>query len=42
VGISAVVLAHDLFDGFRSLVSVVEGDGADVVVKDVSLDDTME
>jgi hypothetical protein len=34
--------AHDRFDGFGCLVSVVEGDGADVVVKDVGFNDTME
>lgn len=40
-GIVAVVLAHDLANGIGGLVGVVEGDGADVVVQDVSLSDTV-
>jgi hypothetical protein len=36
------VLAHDRLDSLGSLVGVVEGDAADVVVEDVSLDDTVE
>lgn len=36
------MLAHDWFDGFRGLGGVVEGDGADVVVENVSLDDFVE
>jgi hypothetical protein len=40
--IGAVVLAHDLLDGLGSLVGVVEGDGRDVVVENVGLDDAVE
>lgn len=36
------MLAHDRLDSLGSLVGVVEGDAADVVVEDVSLDDTVE
>jgi hypothetical protein len=36
------VLAHDRLDGLGSLVGVIEGDVADVVVKNVSLDDAVE
>lgn len=42
LGVSAVVLAHDGLDGLGGLISVVEGDAADVVVKDVGLDDAVE
>lgn len=34
--------AHDWLDGLGSFVSVVEGDGADVVVQNVGLDDAVE
>lgn len=34
--------AHDWLDGLGGLVGMVEGDGADVVVEDVSFNDTME
>lgn len=40
--IGAVVAAHDGLDGFGGEVGVVEGDGADVVVEHVSLDDAVE
>jgi hypothetical protein len=40
--VSAVVLAHDGLDGLGGLVGVVEGDGGDVVVQDVGLDDAVE
>lgn len=40
--VGAVVLAHDGLDGLGGLVGVVEGDGGDVVVEDVGLDDTVE
>lgn len=40
--IGAVVLAHDRLDGLGGLVRVVEGDAADVVVEDMSLDDAVE
>jgi len=36
------VLAHDWLDGFGGLVGVVKGDGADVVVENVSFNDTVE
>ena len=42
IDVGAVVLAHDRFDGLGSLVGVVEGDGADVVVEDVGLDDAVQ
>lgn len=42
LGVGPVVLAHDGADGVRCLVSVVEGNGADVVVQDVRLDDAVE
>lgn len=42
LSVGAIVAAHDGLDGLRSLVGVVEGDGADVVVKDVRLDDTVQ
>lgn len=34
--------AHDRLDGLAGLVGVVEGNQADVVVQNVSLDDTVE
>jgi hypothetical protein len=40
--ISAVVAAHDWLDGFRSLVGVVEGDGTDVVMENVSFYNAVE
>jgi len=40
--VAAVVLTHDGLDGLSSLISVVEGDGRDVVVEDVGLDDAVE
>lgn len=42
VGLGAVVLAHDLLDGFGGLVGMVEWDGADVVVSDVGLDNSVK
>lgn len=42
VGFSAVVLAHDLLDGLGGLVGMVKWDGADVVVGDVGLDDSVK
>jgi hypothetical protein len=36
------VAAHDLLDGIGGLVGMVEGDGADVVVEDVRLDDAVQ
>lgn len=40
--ISAVVAAHDGFYSLGSLISVVERNGADEVMQDVSLDDAVE
>ena len=40
--IGSVVLAHDGLDSLGSLISVIEGNGADVVVEDVGLDDAVE
>lgn len=34
--------AHDRLDSLSGLVSVIEGDGADVVVQDVCFDDAVE
>lgn len=42
VGIGTVVLAHDLLDGLGGLVGMVEWDGADVVVSDVGLDNSVK
>lgn len=42
VSLGAVVVAHHLLDGLAGLIRVVEGDGADVVVQDVGLDDAVE
>lgn len=36
------MLAHDWLDSLGCLISVVERNGADVVVKNVGLDDTVE
>ena len=40
-GVGAIMTSHDGFDCLRSLVSVVEGDGRDVVMEHVSLDNPM-
>jgi len=40
--VRAIMTTHDWLDGFRGLVCVVEWDGADVVVKDVGFNDTVE
>lgn len=42
LGLGAVVAAHHALDGLASLIGVVEGDVADIVVQDVSLDDAVE
>ena len=42
LGVAAVVLAHDWLDGLGGLIGVVERNGGDVVMEDVSLDDTVE
>lgn len=42
VGFGTVVVAHDTLDGIGGLISVVEGNVADVVVQDVSLNDAVE
>ena len=36
------MFAHNLLDGFGTFVGVVEGDGADVVVENMGLDDSVE
>lgn len=41
-GIGTVVAAHDRLDSLGGLVGVVERNGADVVVQNVGLDDTVE
>jgi len=40
--VGTVVSAHDRLDGLGGLVGVVEGNGADVVVQDMGLDDAVE
>ena len=42
LNIAAVVLAHDRLDSLGGLVSVIEGDGRDVVVENVGLDDAVK
>ena len=42
VGLCAVVVAHDRLDGIGGLVGVIEWDGADIVVQDVSLNDAVQ
>jgi len=42
VSLGAVVVAHDLLDGLAGFIGVVEGDGADIVVEDMGLDDSVE
>ena len=42
VGFGPVVRSHDLLDGLAGLIGVVEGDGADIVVENVGLNDTVE
>lgn len=42
VGLAAVVRSHDLLDGLAGLIGVVEGDGADIVVKNMGFNDAME
>lgn len=41
-GIGTVMAAHDRLDSLGGLVGVVEGNGADVVVQNVGLDDTVQ
>ncbi len=40
--VGAVVTAHDLLDGLTGLVGIVEGNGGDVVVQNMGLDDAVE
>lgn len=40
--VTSVVLAHNRLDSLCGFVGVVEGDGGDVVVQDVGLDDAVE
>ena len=42
LGVGTVVPAHDGLDGLGGFVSVVEGNGGDVVVEDVGLDNAVE
>ena len=42
VGLSTVVIAHNALDGVGGLVSVVEGNVADIVVQNVGLNDAVE
>jgi len=41
-GISAVVATHNWLDGLGSLVGMVEGDGANIVMENVGLNDAVE
>lgn len=41
LGITPVMVSHNGFDGLSSFIGVIEGDRADIVVKDVSLNNTM-
>lgn len=41
LGIGTVVATHNRLDGLASLIGVIEGNQADVVVENVSLDDTV-
>ena len=40
--VCTIVLAHDGFDSCGGFISVVEGDGADVMMKNVSFDDSVK
>ena len=42
MSLAAVVPAHDLLDRLAGLVGVVKGDGADIMVEDVGLDDSVQ
>lgn len=42
LGVRAVVITHDWLDGLGSFISVIEWNSGDKVVKDMSLNDTME
>jgi hypothetical protein len=42
LGIGTIMRAHDLLDGFSSLVCVVKGNGADIMMKDVGFNNAME
>lgn len=42
LNISTIMLAHNRLDGLASLISVVEGNGRNVVVQDVGFDDAVE
>lgn len=41
LGVGAVVLAHDRLDGLGGFVGMVEGNGGNVVVQDMGLDDAV-
>ena len=42
LGVCAVVLAHNRLNSLGSLISVIKGNGADIMVQDVGLDNTVE
>lgn len=42
LGIGSIMSAHNLLDGIRSLVCVIERNCADVVVQNVGLDDSVK
>lgn len=42
LGVGAVVLAHDGLDSLGGFVCMVEGNGGDVMMENVGLDDAME
>jgi hypothetical protein len=40
--IGTIMTTHDWLDGFGGFICVVEGDGADIVVKDMGFNNTVE
>ena len=41
LGVTSIVTAHDLLDGLGGFVGIVKGDGADIMVENMSLDDAV-
>lgn len=42
LNIGSIVLAHDWLDGLGRFIGIVEGDGGNVMMEDMSFDDTVE
>lgn len=40
--VRAIMMAHDLLDGFSGFISIIKGDGADIVVENVGFDDAVQ